>query len=284
MESMTGFGSSERGNFRVEARSLNHRFLEINFKMPYLLYPSEMKMRETVKSRFSRGRIDISISFIQQPDNLQLNKGLLFNILNELKLLVRETGSESISALPLFFNLKDMMVEIPYNYDEKELLACLDEALQSLKFMRKQEGESLKTELQERIEKIGSINAKIKNYYPAQLQEAEARWKERIKKILDELDAPGCNSKEGLISALALMLEKMDITEEVVRIDSHIEQFRRGLDSDTPQGKRLDFLIQEMLREFNTIGSKASSAEIKGLVVEAKTELEKLREQVQNIE
>lgn len=289
MQSMTGYGASEKGNLRIEARSLNHRFLEINFRMNPLFYPSELKLRELVKSRFSRGKIDITINFIDPPSNFKLNKQLLLNIVEELK------DIELHGVISLVLNVREVLAEVPYSYDEGELLSLCDEALKALKFMRIEEGETLKREIYGRIEKIALINDKIKALHPIVLEEGRRKLSERLGEIFKELEITGsalvnedkreeiCQyllSSPGIIA----LTEKMDIMEELERIDSHLSQFKKTIELEEPVGKRLDFLIQELMREFNTIGAKSMNAELRSLVVEAKTELERLREQVQNIE
>lgn len=289
MESMTGYGAIEKGIIRIEARSLNHRFLEINLRMNPIFYPSEQRIRELIKSRFSRGRIDITVSLIEQPFNFKINKQFLHNLVEELK------DIEPQRTLSLVLNLRDLLIEVPYNYDEVELLTLLEEALNSLKSMRIEEGQAIKKEISRRIEKIAIINDKIKTLKDFILEEEQKKWKERLREVLKEFDRAGLSTGEErreevlqfLLSSPALTcsaLEKMDITEEVERIDSHISQFKRAMEFEEPVGKRLDFLIQEILREFNTIGAKSLNSEVRGLVVEAKTELERLKEQVQNIE
>jgi len=291
MESMTGFGASEKGNLRIEARSINHRFLEINFKMSHWFYPSELKMRDLVKTRFSRGKIDITISFIEPPQNLKLNRDLLKNLMEEFRIVA--DSSDGISNLPVVINLRDLMIETPFTYDEELLLQCLDDALNSLKLMRQREGETLKVEMLRGIEKIGFINDKIKFIKPEVFEANLRRLREKVKSFLKEINLSAVTSPymedgtadlEDISKAVVSYLERFDITEEIVRIESHIAQFKNALELNTPIGKRLDFLIQELLREFNTIGSKSIDLEVKNLVIEAKTELEKLREQVQNIE
>lgn len=276
MESMTGYGALEKGNLRIEARSLNHRFLEINFRMSPIFYPSEFRMRELVKSRFSRGKIDITITFLEPPSNFKLNRQLLLNIIEELKGL--EPG-----GLPFVVNLKDLMMEIPYNYDEAELLHLLDDTLMALKSMRLKEGENLKRELNERIRKIGLINDKIKLLQNQAREEGLSKWKEKIQELLKELEVEQEDTEKDFWVTIGSILEKMDISEEIVRVESHISQFKTLLEQSGPVGKRLDFLVQEILREFNTIGAKSMNLGIRTLVVEAKTELEGLREQLQNV-
>ncbi len=291
MESMTGFGSSEKGNLRIEAKSINHRFLEINFKMSHWFYPSESRMRDLVKSRFSRGKIDITISFIEPPQNLKLNRELLKNLMEEFRAVAGCSGG--ISNLPVVINLRDLMIETPFTYDEEILLQCLEDALNSLKLTRQREGETLKVEMLRGIEKIGFINDKIKIVEPKVFEDNLRRLREKVKSFLKDINLSAVTSpsmedvtadSEDILKAVVSYLERSDITEEIVRIESHIAQFKEAMDFDGPCGKRLDFIIQELLREFNTIGSKSINLEVTNLVVNAKTELEKLREQVQNIE
>ncbi len=285
MESMTGFGSSEKGNLRIEAKSINHRFLDINFKMSHWFYPSEVKMRDLVKSRFSRGKIDILVSFLEPPQNLKLNRDLLKDLMGDIRSFVSpgSNSSEGWSAIPFVINLRDLMIETPFTYDEEILLRCLDDALNSLKLMRRHEGETLKVKILQSIENIGSINDKINALKSEVLEENLRRLRERVQSFIKTIEDITASS-EDIMNAVVSYLERSDITEEIVRIESHIAQFKKALDLDGPHGKRLDFIIQEILREFNTIGSKSINLEVRNLVVEAKTELEKLREQVQNIE
>ncbi|MCX7794695.1 MAG: YicC family protein [Thermodesulfovibrionales bacterium] len=286
MESMTGYGASERGNLRIEVRSLNHRFLEINFRMNPLFYPSEPRMRERVKSRFSRGKIDIIITVTEPPSNYKLNRQLLLNLIEELR------GVEP-QGLSLVLNLRDVLTEVPYNYDENELLELLDEAMSNLKSMRLEEGEILKREIQGRIEKIDRINDKIKSLQNQVFEEGRRKLKERLREVFKEfnIDSISEERKEEILQFLlsspgivTSVLERMDIAEEIERIESHISQFKKAMEFKEAVGKRLDFIIQEILREFNTIGAKSTNSELRTLVIEAKTEIERLREQVQNIE
>jgi uncharacterized protein YicC (UPF0701 family) len=318
MESMTGFGSAQKGNLRIEAKSINHRFLEINFRMPYWFYPSEMKMRDLVRERFSRGKFDIIISFVDPPQNFKLNYELIKALKEELRILSEQISPQQLSSSPIsiVINLRDLMTEIPLSYDEGLLLKCLSDALDSLKLMRQKEGEALKIDIMERIEKISSINDKIKTLSSKIYEQNLRKLRERILNCLKgcisgESNSPGDTelfqsnmrtlnngssevlslpsvadkiTSEDIIKTLILYLERFDITEEIERIESHITQFKNTVALAVPKGKKLDFLLQELLREFNTISSKSNSAEVRNLVVEAKTELEKLREQIQNIE
>ncbi len=287
MESMTGFGYAVSEDYRIEMRSLNHRFMEINLRMPAGLSQEEPLLKEIIKKNFRRGRFDVNINLIEPMKGLRIKTSFMKRLQEELSQMKEQSVSQSY--FPILINLRDIVLdEISYNRDE--LYRCFNDALSSLKDMRVKEGSALLQVLREGIDKIEEINGKIKTLYPGYLEEAKERFLRKVLSFLnsswltDRMEIGESGIREGIIKESVNLFERADIEEEISRIDSHIEQFRSVLESHEPQGKRLDFLTQELLREANTIVSKAVNSEIVKLAIDMKVEIERLKEQVQNIE
>lgn len=221
---------------------------------------------------------------------VKINTFLLKRLSEELPVAGDQSGP--VFHFPVLINMKDLILdEVSYNRDE--LYRCFNDAVSLLKDMRLKEGSLLYDMLIKGIDNIREINDKIKNLYPLYLGEAKKKILSKIFDLLGEARELGGadftnlythDKGQYLIKETGYLFERVDIEEEISRIESHIEQFRIALGSQEPQGKRLDFLTQELLREANTIASKAISVEIVKLVIEMKVEIERLKEQVQNIE
>jgi uncharacterized protein (TIGR00255 family) len=291
IKSMTGYGRAntvcEGKNIIVEAKSVNHRFLEILLRTPSTLFPLEMDYKKRVAEKFKRGRIEVFIKFEGEGTDLSrvnLNMEIArdyYNVLNQLK---NEFKIESPVALENLTCFRDIFTPPA----ETELSALfLDEvkktfldALATLASMRQDEGLVLYQDMQMRLDIISGILENIGSRAPRVVSEYQKRLAERVKELME-----GCALDESrLAQEVAIMAERTDITEEVVRMQSHIGQFKALLNSDEPEGRKIDFLLQEMNREINTIGSKVGDLEITRHVIEVKSELGKLREQAQNIE
>jgi len=292
IRSMTGFGRGEaqaqQKKFLIELKSLNHRYLDINIKMPKILNYLEEKIRQRIKDAVKRGRIEVFISYekigesdVKVTPDITLAK-LYLDALREIgnKLLV--VDDITISSLVRY---PDILVIDKKEEDEdeiwKSLSESLDIALQKLIFMREAEGRQLKEDFLKRLDIIGDMIKEIEDRSPQILQEYRQRLLERMKELF--VEGPSIDEGRILLEA-ALFADKSNITEEIVRFHSHIRQFKIILEEDDSVGRKIDFLIQEMNREVNTIGSKANDLQVTNIVINLKSELEKLREQIQNIE
>ncbi len=290
IRSMTGFGrgsyENEGREYLIEVKSVNHKYCDINFRMPKSFSGIENKLRKLIEEYLSRGKIDIFIDFQNFSDagnNIKFNKELAKAYIKNLKELGEETGINSeisvvdISKMPDIFKKED-------NTDEElifnELSIALNEALKNLVTMKEVEGEKLKIDLEERIEEVSEKINQISNFSSGLVQEYIVKLKSRVKELMDTEIV----DENRLLQEIVIFSDKSSIEEELTRLKSHVEQFKKLIKESSPIGKKLDFLIQEMNREINTIGSKANSLQITNLVIEVKTELENIREQIQNIE
>lgn len=274
--------------YAVEIRSLNHRYLEISLRLPGSLSSLETEIRRRVGERFSRGRIEVSVRVDtngnMEEGRLELNLPLLKNYHDLLRRLKAEFQLSGDITLDHFTGFKDIFVPMEVETD-MELIAAqigtvLDEAVRLLTEMRQKEGELLLVDLDEHIRRVeGCLNV-IADRAPKCVQEYQRRLTERVRELTGGVDV----DEIRLSQEVAIMADKSDVTEEIVRLASHISQFREMLKSGDAIGRKIDFLIQEMNREINTIGSKTGDLDISRNVIEIKSELGKLREQVQNIE
>jgi len=290
-KSMTGYGKSEvstpDGRLSVEVRSVNHRYGEINVKLPRQFLVLEGELRKRVAERFKRGKIDIFVQFESLAGGAQLpqvNLAMAKAYHEAFESINHMLGDYKPLSIDLIVSQKDVLVsrEITTDLDRVsvDLYEVLATALDSLEFMRLREGEALEAEIAGRIAQISVLVEKVAARAPLAVAGNTERLRERINRLLGETQV----DEQRLAQEVAILAEKMEITEELVRLRSHFRQFDEVMGLDEPVGRKLDFLLQEMNREVNTIGSKANDAEIASLVVELKSELEKVREQIQNIE
>lgn len=291
MKSMTGFGRAKNNinqrEYNVEIKSVNHKYCDINVKVPRNLNYLEEKIKKQLSNKVSRGKFDVFIGFYDygcEKRNLSLNKELAKLYIEELKSLASETNVDSeikitdICKIPEIMQLQ--MSSEGEEEIESELLTCVDEAIISLDNMKNAEGNKIKEDLSSRIDKIESMILQICEYSTGLIDEYIVKLKERINK----LNMSEIIDETRIAQEIVIYSDKCSIEEELTRLKSHVEQFRELLERDLPVGKKLDFIIQEMNRETNTIGSKSVKLEITNLVIEIKTELENIREQIQNIE
>ena len=291
MNSMTGFGraklESSTREYLVEIRSVNHKYADITVKIPRNLLYLEDKIRKAVLNRISRGKIEIYVNYANyglEGKNIIINKELAKKYIEELSLLAEENNISSglrateISKMPDVLNVQveDDASELIWN----ELSECLENALDNFVEMRKLEGEKIKQDLENRLQIIAKNVDEISNYSTGLVEEYVVKLEERIKEILkvDVVD------QTRLAQEIVIYSDKFSTEEELTRLKSHISQFAKLMSLEGPCGKKIDFLVQEMNRETNTIGSKAGKLEITNLVIELKAELEDIREQIQNIE
>ena len=290
MKSMTGFGRArlERENrtYNIEIKSVNHRYNDITVKMPKGISYLEEKVKKEISSKISRGKVDVYITFdnnSSEGKNIKINKEIASIYIKELKTLAQENDIKEDISVTEIFKFPDVL-SIENVEDEEliwsELYTCLDNAITSLMEMRKREGNKIKEDLEKRIEKISEKVNEISTYSTRLVEEYVVKLETRIKEILntDVVD------KDRLAQEIVIYADKCSVEEEITRLKSHMIQFKELINMDTPIGKKIDFLIQEMNRETNTIGSKSGNLLITNLVIDIKTKLEDIREQVQNIE
>ena len=290
MKSMTGFGRANYENdgrtYNVEIKSVNHRYTDISVKMPRSISYLEEKVKKEIINSISRGKVDVYITFENNSakgKNIKINKELAKIYIDELKELANENDINSNIPVTEISKFPDVLVIENVEEEDiiwKELELVLKDSLENFIIMRTQEGNKIKEDLEKRIGKIEEKVSKISEYSTGLVEEYVVKLETRIKEILktDVVD------HERLNQEIVIYADKCSIEEELTRLNSHIAQFKNFINMENPIGKKIDFLIQEMNRETNTIGSKSGSLEITNMVIEIKTEIEDIREQIQNIE
>jgi uncharacterized protein (TIGR00255 family) len=291
IRSMTGYGRGGEvislGRLSVEARSTNHRYLDISLKLPKKLSPFEARIKDVVKSRFSRGRVDISLAMDSEEKNqftLEPNIDVAQMYVQALQSLKAKLDIQGEVTLDLVARAKDIITpkEVEGDIDtcweevSKVLLSCL----QALEEMREREGRSLVIDLKQMLKRITSHIKEVKVRSRSVLEAYRKRLANRVAEMTGGMEV----DRWRLHQEIAYFADRSDINEELVRIDSHLKQFGEMLKSDEPIGRKMEFLLQEIHREVNTISAKANDVVISQRVVEIKGELEKMREQIQNIE
>jgi uncharacterized protein (TIGR00255 family) len=292
--SMTGYGQAERQiagvTVRVEMKSVNHRYCEVAIRLPREWLRFEDSLKRTVQQFVHRGRIEMYISYERDPEAeraVSVNWPLVdayWRAAEAMKQKMPALGSLQLSdllALPDVMLLQQDTDPAAEDGFAEKLKECAADALERLLQMRRDEGEHLKRELLERANRLSARHENMVRFAPLVVAEYRDKLHERIKELLGP---DGQVDEMRFAMEVALFADRSDIDEELTRLASHIRQFRAWLDADGPVGRKLDFLIQEMNREVNTIGSKANHLTITNHVVEMKAELEKMREQIQNIE
>jgi len=293
IKSMTGYGKAEAvlagRKFTMEMKSVNHRFLEISLRLPGMLLPLEGEIKKRIGEKFSRGRIEATLRVdgdgnAENESRFTLNLPLVRNYHALLRQLKEELHLGDEITLAVMAGFRDAFVPAETVQDPatlwEGLSKILADAIRTLTEMREKEGESLKRDLTARLDRIAGFLEGIAGRAPQVVLDYQKRLTDRVR----ELTGGMVIDEARLLQEVAIMAEKSDITEEVVRFRSHVGQFTDLLAGADAAGRKSDFLIQEMGREINTIGSKSGNAEISRSVIEIKSELAKLREQVQNIE
>lgn len=291
MTSMTGYGHGEAVSggiaVSVELRSVNGRYLEVITRLPRQLALRENEMREHVRRKLLRGKITLTVSVERGANGavpLKVDASsakAYYRLLNDLRKAVRLKQNVRLEHLLQFsdiFEPRDLEDTGEKEWDAVQM--ALDRALDALLAMRKAEGEELRKDFDARLDALSGLVDRIEHLSKAQVPRERERLRERITQILEH--EPVDDGR--LEMELAILAEKLDVTEECVRFRSHLTYFRQAMVSPDAAGRKLNFLIQEMNREMNTMGSKSSDADIAHLVVQGKEELEKIREQLQNIE
>ncbi|MEO6306422.1 MAG: YicC/YloC family endoribonuclease [Nitrospiraceae bacterium] len=288
---MTGFGRRQApwqdGFVTVEMRSVNHRFLEIACRLPRPLSPLEDSFKKAIQQRCTRGRIDITVTVQAgkgRAENVILDQSIAKQYHQALRTLKKSLKLSGSIDLALMAGLRDVLSVSDQPKEDPKLAKVAQQlttqALTDLEGMRTREGKALAEDMSARIQTIRGHKTHVAARTPLLAQEIFDKMKGRVEKLLgSEIPDPS-----RLYQELAVYADRGDITEEIVRLDSHMIQFEQTLNRADSVGKTLDFLLQEIGREVNTIGSKANDAEIAGHVVQMKAELERIREQVQNVE
>ena len=292
ISSMTGYGRREvldaGGHLTIEIRSLNNRFLDIQVKTPRGLALLEPRVKKMVQGRFSRGRFDIGISrngSQERYSSFVVNEELAERYIRVLKDMKTRFGLTGEIDLAMVAGMQDLITVTEVKEDPEAIWQALStgltQALDDLDRMRVQEGEALARDITGRLEAIGRVIQSITENAPATVENTRKRMAETLNRLLNEQPDP-----VRLAQEIAILAERTDVSEELTRLDSHMVQFRSLLNDAGREavGRKLDFLLQEMGREANTIASKAMDAQISMDIVTLKAELEKIREQVQNIE
>lgn len=294
LKSMTGFGRSVAENQRytveVEMKSVNHRFLDIQLRSPKLVNPYEQELRKIIKERLPRGRVEVFVT-VKEVSDVGKVVAVHWDLVDQLVKSLQKEGQarygvvdlepkailEQIVTLPDFVEIKETQTD---DDSLAELLvSAVTQAAEQNAANRAQEGQALTSVMVENRAQIAAALTRLKAFVAVYQAEFKERFEKKLQEYLQETV-----DQERLLTELAIQLERGDIQEEIDRLAIHLENFDRLLTKDEPVGRELDFLIQEFNREINTIGSKSSAIEIKELVVLMKTTVEKIREQVQNVE
>lgn len=291
IKSMTGYGRAEKQfekyKIIIEAKSVNNRYLDIDVRTYKQYIFLEEVLRECISSALSRGKISVFLQIETTDSNenlISLNESTAVGYLDEMKKIAALDGVKDDISVSSFLRLPDIFSVEKNEEDKDALSACVKEvaceALNDLTLSRENEGCRLKTFFETSIENVKSILEIIETCSPQTVKEYEQKLKERIKELLDGVDV----DETRLLTEVGIFADKVNITEEITRFKSHLAEFSSLLNSDIPIGRKLDFIIQELNREANTMGSKCNDITVSKSVVELKSEIEKLREQVQNIE
>jgi len=291
MNSMTGYGSGSApfpgGRASVELRAVNHRFLELKMTLPRECLSWEHEWRELIESWVKRGRIELTLTFtgrLARAYTVTLNHDLARIYCDAVQQLQRDLGVKGdldvsfLAARPDFFQITEKPQ--PTRVEIQAASKALQRALEALARQRNREGMFLKRDLRSRITNLGKARRAIAKRSTLVLKTLREKLRERVTSLLQGLQI----DQSRLLQEVVTLTQKSDITEELVRLRGHLEALTETLHAQEPVGKRIDFLLQEVQREFNTIGAKADDTAIRHFVVAAKEEVEKLREQVQNIE
>ena len=291
MKSMTGYGkgvaSCEGRELTVELKSVNHRFLDVSMRLPRVLSCIEDTIRTTIASKLSRGHIDVFVNYRNTRSDaktIRVDETLLAAYVSAARAANASLALSDDLTLSNVLRLPDVTEIVPADEDADALIALAKEAtlsaLTGLIEMRIAEGERLRTALNDGVNAMDAYREQILARAPFVAEEYRIKLNERIEAVLSDTEI----DRTRLATEVALFADRCCIDEELVRLKGHIAQFRAYLDVDEPVGRNMDFIVQEMNRECNTIGSKANDAALTKTVLACKAEIEKLREQIQNVE
>ena len=278
---MTGFGNSANDDFGVEIRSLNHRYIDISLKMPPYMSQHEIPLRNLLREKFKRGRFDVSVSARSTGVmRLRIDLNIARDIYSALKNLQKELSLPGAIGIETLTTYREILVEEEPEYNVDALYAAFREAITNVEAMRIREGKLLEEEMRNRVSSLKEMCNQIKLRAPDQI----SRWREKFTERLSLIVGAASIDDNRLLQEAAIMAEKLDISEEINRIENHMKQFMEVLSSGEAVGKKFDFLLQEINREVNTLSCKSGDYSISSLAVDMKNEIEKMREQVQNIQ
>ena len=291
IRSMTGYGRAEvlidGRNILVEIRSVNHRFFEFSSRVPRSYGFLENRLKNYLQGKLSRGKVDVNVS-IQTVEgtnaSVQVNRELAASYVQALRALQEPLGLKDDLSLSAVARFSDIFAVSKEPEDEEKVWADVQQALEQAadRFvqMREAEGAKMKEDLAGRLNFILAAVEKVEERSPKTVEEYRARLYRKISEVLSSAQV----DEQRILTEAAIFAEKIAVAEETVRLRSHVDQVRAIMEQEGPVGRKLDFLIQEFNRETNTIGSKAQDIEIARIVVDMKSEIEKIREQIQNIE
>ena len=292
IRSMTGYGreayEDENFSLDIEVKSINSRYLDISIRMPNQFNFLDDKIRKLIKDKISRGRVDVFIRTSKRnitKSNINVDLDAALDMKEKLESIIKHTGIYSRVSLNDILRNEDVLSyeaeDLDQDYLTNVILSVLGDAIVDLEEMRLAEGINLKEELLTLLSGVESNISKIRDLSRDFTSEYKEKLEEAIGRLLDD---KSIIDEDRLANEIVFYADRADIQEEISRMTSHIDQFKKSLDGRSPIGKKLDFITQEMLRETNTIGSKSSKEEITIIVIEQKTLIEKIKEQVQNIE
>ena len=291
VKSMTGYGRAvetvNRREFTVEIRSVNNRYLDCNVKMPRAITFAEEAVKAAVKAAVSRGKVDVYISMTSEAGDdisVKLNKTVVEGYLTAMRQMVEEYGVKDDISVSTLSRMSDVFVVEKPQTDEdqlkQDLLSVVEKALVNYNQMRAVEGAALEADLRNRAATILDLVSQVEILNPQTVSDYRTRLEEKMREVLENKSI----DESRILTEAAIFADKVAVDEETVRLRSHLEQMDSMLRSGGGIGRKLDFLLQEMNREANTTGSKCSDVKVARIVVDIKAELEKIREQTQNIE
>lgn len=287
IRSMTAFAREgqrgDAGELTWEIRSVNHRYLEPHLKLPEELRGLDPAVRQRLSAKLNRGKVDCALRFLPGAGNagkLEIDHRMLEQLLVVADEIATRIGEPATPHVIDLMRWPGLLQEPPSDLDQVGAAAIelLDQALDALILVREQEGERLKALLLERCERVAALVQQVRARMPEVLEGVRTRLRERLAEVSEQLDA------ERLEQEMTLLAQRLDVDEEMDRLEVHLAEVRKALDSEVPVGRRLDFLMQELNREANTLGSKSSDAAITLVAVDMKVLIEQMREQVQNVE
>ena len=290
IKSMTGYGKANlektERTYQIEIKSVNHRYLDISIKMPKAISYLEEDIKKCISKKIQRGKIDVFVTFENnsaEGKNIKINTEIAKMYIEQLKKLAESENILSNIEVTDISKYPDVLT-IQNNQDEdtikNELMEVTKNAVNQIIEMKEKEGEKIAEDLTRRLEEIQKKILEISTLSTGLIQEYVVKLKTRVQELLQNQEI----DEARLAQEVVIYADKCSVEEEITRLNSHISQFKELLNSNTQIGKKLDFIIQEMNRETNTIGSKANNLEITNDVIDIKTEIENIREQVQNIE
>ena len=290
MQSMTGYGRGDceidGRQMTIELKSVNHRFLDLAFRMPRNLMFVEDAARRAIGARLSRGHVDVFVTYrnLRADAKTVMADRALFEVYARALEGLKYVGVMDDRSLMTIAKMPDVLVVTEAEEDRDAvtdlMLRALNAALDQLVAMRAREGEAMKRDLSDKVDEIERLTGEIEARYP----ETVSAYRERLRAAVKELLADTEVDEARLLTEVALMADRSAIAEEIVRLKSHVAQLRRLFEDDKPIGRRIDFIVQELNREVNTISSKSQDIPITRMAVDMKAEIEKLREQLQNVE